>query len=329
MKFLSIACLLTSTLIAALHPPKLKEGDLIAFVFPAFFLENPASDILKQKALWLEERGFQVIYYPETFHLDGYFSGTDEDRAQALMSAWKNDAVKAIWCFRGGYGSQRLLNLLDYDWIRNHPKIFIGMSDITALHSAIGQKTGLVTYLAPVFNYFNESKSTFDASYAFSSLLESIMDQNGEEITLPLASELQTLRPGKAEGELVGGNLTLIASLCGTPWQMDTKGKILVLEEVGERLYRVDRLLWQLKEAGMFDHLAGLILGDFTDIQPHTKNTFTLDEVFDHYFGNCPFPVLKNFPTGHGDFQTTLPLHSEIEIDGDLQTVRAIVKRQL
>lgn len=106
-----------------------------------------------------------------------------------------------------------------------------------------------------------------------------------------------------------------------TPWQADTRNKILVLEEVGEKLYRIDRLLWQLQEAGMLDHLAGLILGSFTSCEPHSPNSFTLEEILAHYFADRPYPVLMNFPTGHGNYQATLPLNAEVELDSDRKTV--------
>ena len=305
---------------AGLYPPLLQKGDLVALVFPGFFLEKDKAEadaIMLEKAHWLQSKGFRVTYYPKSITPYGYFSAPDTERAHALMSAWKNENVKAIWCFRGGYGCQRILDLLDYEWIKTHPKVFIGMSDVTALHSAIGQKTGLVTFLSPVLNYYHEKKSEFDDAYAFNSLKQVVMNQPKGEIALPSNLKPKALRPGKAKGKLVGGNLTLIAALCGTKWQLDTKGKILVLEEIGERLYRIDRMLWQLKECGMLDNLAGVVLGGFTDIVPHTKSTFTLDEIFKEYFRDKPYPVLMNFPTGHDSFQATLPLNYEVVLDAD------------
>lgn len=310
-----------------LLPPALHKGDLIALVFPGAFLDTEnekTQEILNQKEQWLQRQGFRTIFYPQKVQRDGYLAGKDEERAQALMDAWKNNEVKAIWCFRGGYGSQRILDSLDYETIKTHPKIFIGMSDITALHQAIQCQTGLVTFLAPVLKYFGDPESSFQDQYALTSL-ENILERGMTgEIPLPHESNLEVLNPGTAVGTLVGGNLSLISSLCGTKWQVNTDGKILLLEDVGEGIYRIDRMLWQLKESGLLERPAAVILGSFVDCTPMMTYSLTLEQVFDHYFKKAKYPVIRGFPSGHDRFQTTLPLNARIEIDTEKKRVNIV-----
>lgn len=237
------------------------------------------------------------------------------------MRAWKNNEVKAIWCFRGGYGTQRILNLIDYAFIKANPKILIGMSDITALHHAIQQKTGLVTFLAPVLNYFNVNQSSFNDQYALSQLKNVIVNPKIGEIPLPPNVELKILKKGKARGRIVGGNLTIIAGLCGTKWQLNTKGKVLILEDVGEDIYRIDRMLWQLKEARLLDSPAAVILGDWIGCNSNLKYSLTLEQVFNNYFGTAHYPVIRNFPSGHGSYQATIPLNSLVEVNTDTKKI--------
>jgi muramoyltetrapeptide carboxypeptidase len=304
-----------------IFPPALKKGDLIALVFPASYVESDDdSAVLKKRALWLKNKGYRSSFYPTTVTTYGYLAGTDKERAAALMDAWKNPEVKAIWCFRGGYGTPRLLDLLDYDWIKTHPKILIGMSDITALHNAIHMKTGLVTFLGPVLNYFATDNDSFDDTYALAQLEPTLTVAKPRKIDLPTSGlDLKVLKPGKAQGKFVGGNLSLIAALCGTPWQLETKGKILVLEDVGEKAYRIDRLLWQLEEASLLDSPAAVILGGWEACS--STNNVTLEQVFKEYFGNKTYPVILNFPTGHIKYQATIPLNVLGEVDTEKKKI--------
>lgn len=308
-------------------PAALEKGDLIALVFPASYLDKPieeSEEIVARKVRWVQQQGYRTVVYPSRINIYGYLSGTDDERAAALMDAWRNPDVKAIWCFRGGYGTQRILDQLDYEWIKNHPKILVGMSDITALHHAIQEKTGLVTFLGPVVNYFNETESPFDARYAWKEFEQMLVKKRVGNIPLPDKCWVTMVRPGNAKGKLVGGNLTLIAALCGTKWQMNTDGKILVLEDVGEEIYRIDRLLWQLKEAGMLERPAGVILGNWVDCKSLFKNSLTLKEVFAFYFKDAKYPVIYGFPSGHDRHQTTLPLNTMVEIDTAKMKVRTL-----
>jgi muramoyltetrapeptide carboxypeptidase len=305
-------------------PPALQKGDLIALVFPASFLdkENEEAQVeLNLKAEWLQLQGYRTIFYPDKVSRSGYLAGTDDERAKALMNAWKNEEVKAIWCFRGGYGSQRILDYLDYDWIKAHPKIFIGMSDITTLHQAIQTKTGLVTFLAPVLKYFHDKEVEFDDSFAFSFLEQVLVNKMTGAIPSSPEGNFEVISPGIAKGKLVGGNLSLIAGLCGTKWQLATDRKILILEDVDEKICSIDRMLWQLKKSGLLDQPAAVILASWTNCTPISKHSFTLEQVFEHYFGNAKYPVIRGFPSGHGKYQITLPLNTEMEINTDLKQV--------
>lgn len=306
---------------AAILAPELQKGDLIALVFPGSYLEeDDNAQTLRTKALWLQKKGYETVFYPAFVKPKGYLAGTDAERAAALMNAWKNPQVKAIWCFRGGYGTGRILDLLDYDYMKEHPKILIGMSDITALHHAIQSKTGLVTFLGPVLNYFQDDDDSFADTYAFNQLEPLLTAPKPRKIELPHAGfHLKVLKPGKASGRFVGGNLSLIAALCGTPWQLSTEGKILVLEDVGEKSYRIDRLLWQLEEAGLLEKPAAVILGGFEACG--STNGITLEQVFKEYFSNKKYPVILNFPTGHIKYQATIPLNALGEIDAEKESV--------
>lgn len=320
---LLLCCTALQAEIGRITAPALKKGDLIALVFPASYLEcDDPEGVLKKKIAYLEAKGYRAALYPAVCKPQGYLAGSDKERAQALMAAWKNPEVKAIWCVRGGYGTPRILDLLDYDWIRKHPKILIGMSDITALHHAIQLKTGLVTFLGPVFNYFGNANDSFDEQYALMQLEPVISVAKGKKIDLPASPsfpEMKVIRKGKAKGRFVGGNLSLICALLGTRWQLNTKGKILVLEDVGEKAYRIDRLLWQLEEAGLLEHPAAVILAGWEGCT--ATNSISIEQIFQEYFKNKPYPVILNFPSGHIKYQATLPLNTLGELDTDKKRV--------
>lgn len=321
-KFLSLCFLFIAPIFAeplSILPPSLKSGDLIAIVFPASFPDlddEKAEELLIKQAQWLQAQGYRTIFYPKKVTRIGYLAGTDIERAEALMNAWKNEEVKAIWCFQGGYGTPRILDRLDYEIIKTHPKIFIGMSDITALHQAIQQKTGLVTFLGPVLKYFNSQIMTdFDDKYAFSSFTDLLVNQTSGEAIFPLKFDIKVIRPGLAKGKLVGGNLSIITALCGTKWQLDTKGKILILEDISESVYKIDRMLWQLEKSGLLDQPAAVILASWENCKPNHNYSLTLEQVFEHYFKNAKYPVISGFPSGHVQQQLTVPLNTMLEID--------------
>ncbi|MCB1109441.1 MAG: LD-carboxypeptidase [Chlamydiia bacterium] len=282
-----------------MQPEPLEIGDTIALVAPASWCEG-----FEETAEVLRERGFRVRMPSNLEERFAYFAGTDQQRADAFMEAWKDPEVKAVWCIRGGYGSGRILDLLDYEYIREHPKIFIGMSDITALHTALLQKTGLVTFLGPVASWASDALDVWE------------IIQQGKVGTYENAFPFQTIVGGRGEGVLVGGNLALISAHVGTEWQLETKGKLLILEDVGEKVYRLDRMLNQLKQARMLDDLAGLILASWDSCEVGEEG-WTAEQVCRDYFSNAHYPVVFGFPSGHIENQVTLPLNCRYALNGE------------
>ncbi len=301
---------------AILRPPLLKEGATIGVVAPAKSFDSMLLDSCLQQ---LEQRGFQTRVAPNVTTRVGYFAGDDAIRAQAFMECWCDSSVDAVWCITGGYGCMPLLNQLDYTLLRAHPKIFIGMSDITALHAAIGKYSGLVTFLGPNLGYiFKENSLPFSETHVW----KSVVDEHNEFSSF---SGVQTLCSGVGEGRLVGGNLALICALMGTPWQLETKEKILVLEDVNEPPYRIDRMLCQLKLGGVLQELAGAVLCTWHGCETDTpEKSFALSDVLEKYFSNAPYPVINGFPSGHVKNQVTLPLNCLARLDSDQKSIEIL-----
>lgn len=289
----------------------LKPGDTIALVLTGSAANQ--KDI-ERCADALKKKGFRVKLGDNVFSRKGYLAGSDKERADAFMKCWRDPLVKMVWCLRGGFGTTRMIDLLDYNYIAAHPKIFVGMSDATALHAAIQKKASIPTLLGPtaIWTFVLSNETDFNWNHLFN-------------FNLPTLNESRVLSPGKGAGELIGGNLTMLCALMGTAYQIDTKGKILILEEINEEPYRVDRMLCQLKQGGMLENLAGVILGNFTNCISHDpEKSLSLDEVLENYFANAPFPVLLGFPTGHTAIQATLPLGVMAELDTDHKIVRVL-----
>jgi len=274
----------------------------------------------------LEDLGFSLKVYGDIYRSRGYLAGDDTTRAEELMAAFGDPEVAAVFPARGGTGITRILDLLDYGLIRKHPKILTGFSDITALHLAVQSQTGLVTFHSPNPMDGLGSPEGFTEltarTFWRAVLAESYRDLRKatyEVLTEESEREkLSSLVVGVARGRLVGGNLALVCSLLGTPYEIHTAGNILLLEDTGEQPYRVDRFLSQLRLAGKLDVLSGVVLGQFTDCVPAPdKPSLTLDEIFSDYFANLGIPVLQNFPTGHTPDNATLPLGVAVELDAD------------
>ncbi len=326
---------------APIFPKALAPGDTIMFVAPAGYLDEPRDQLAKKR---LEELGFKVVFPPALFHRYAYFAGTDQERAAQIMAAFNDPEVDAVFPGTGGYGTMRIVDDLDYDAIRRHPKILVGFSDITALHVAINQKTGLITFHSPVPEYGLGSPEGFNpyAARWFWRALLAKKYGNGIGYTIvpwPTAEEItwgdkrsadfpqvRTLVPGTARGRLIGGNLSVVHALMGSPYEIQTAGKLLFLEDVGEAPYRIDRMLSTLKLAGKFDHVAGIILGGFTrrkDEKPWDDD-WSMNDVLNDYFANLTVPVVTNFPIGHISFNTTLPIGAEAELNATAGTIRLV-----
>jgi len=318
---------------ALIWPDPLQPGDTIMFVAPAGDLDE--ENILQAKTR-LEARGYRVEMRQDLFAREGYLAGTDKRRAEELMQAFLDPKVDAVFSGGGGYGTMRILDRLDYDKIRENPKILAGFSDITGLHLALNRQAGLVTFHSPTS--FRRLDSETDGMRPFTQryLLRAITDagdaaHNGYAIEIPEdAPQPVTLGKGRARGRLAGGNLSMISALEGTPFAVDTRDAILLIEDTREAPYRIDRMLKQLQLAGKLETLRGAVLGQFTrnydreEDQMTEDPRFTVDGVLRQYFEPLGIPVLMNFPVGHSPYNATLPLGGQVEIDTKKGTLRIL-----
>jgi muramoyltetrapeptide carboxypeptidase len=286
------------------RPPRLKPGDTIGIVAPAGAFDH---EIFRQGLSTLESMGYRTQVPDEVYGRSGYLAGSDELRARLVNALFKDPKVQAIICARGGFGSLRMLPLVDFDIIRNHPKIFIGFSDISALLTAITHRSDLVTFHGPMVTSLaaapESTRSALTAAVASDTTLE-IAPASGAVI-----------RPGRAEGRVAGGNLATLCHLMGTPFHAQFKNCILLLEDRGEARYRIDRMLSQMKLAGCFDGIAGLILGSFEKC----GDLAGIYRIVDELFHDSLIPILAGFDIGHGHRNLTLPLGMTAVLDADKQ----------
>jgi muramoyltetrapeptide carboxypeptidase len=316
--------------ITALKPAALRPGDTIALLAPAGVVDKKK---VAEAVLNIEKRGYRVRVFPAAYDQRGYLAGGDTQRARDLNMAFGDPEVRMILCLRGGYGSPRILPLVDFDRIKRNPKIFVGYSDITALLIAIRQQAGVVTFHGPMAMADFSGKwglAPFSANH-FWSLLEMPEDPRSVDAELyrnwggtpPKKMKApRTLFPGVAEGKLTGGNLSTVVALMGTPYEIDTKDAILMLEDVNEEPFRIDRMLCQLEMSGKLRECRGIVLGGFTKCVAQNKRpTLTVEQVLDDYFGGLGVPVLANFPAGHLPQQATLPIGSMVRLDATARTL--------
>jgi muramoyltetrapeptide carboxypeptidase len=313
-----------------IRPPKLIRGNRIALIAPAGpLLER--DDLTRAEAL-CSALGYDPVLGKSAYSRHGYLAGTDAERLSDLNGALADPSIDAIWCIRGGYGSIRLLDGVDYQAIANRPKALIGFSDITALLNAVTQLTGVVTFHGPVarasmpaFNrwHFERVLSCQEPAGRLGRIPEPA------DILVPQENRIVTLRGGVAEGKLAGGNLSLLQCLIGTPYFPDLAGAILFLEDVGEDLYRMDRMLAHLRLIGALRHLAGVLIGRFTELERSGRDgALGFDEVLASYFAPLGIPVAYGFPVGHIDEQWTLPLGIQARLDagaGEVELLEAAV----
>ena len=286
----------------------LRPGDTIAIVSPASPIQ--ADDVQKAAKL-LQSWGYHVVQSPMQPY--GYFASTDEQRAAMLNRYFKDDSVKAILCANGGYGSARILDKMDYQMIEKHPKLFIGFSDVTALHTALGEKSHLVTIHGPMGCTLNPAVSSVYTLEQFAKGLSS--RQPLGKVPMPEGRTLHTVVPGKASGVLVGGNVSVIAAAVGTPYELQGKDAILVLEEVSEDAYRVDRMMQQLWQSGLLRRIRGIVYGDFINCK-HDPGDFTTEEVLQYYAKLSGKPTITGLPVGHGADNLFMPLGVRVRIEG-------------
>ena len=313
-------------------PDALQPGDTIGIVSPASAIfESEPYEIARES---FEALGLKVKFGKFTESRYGHLAGTDDQRAQELMDMFRDDEVDAIIALRGGAGSARILEKLDYNVIAQNPKIFIGYSDITALHLAIHKMTGLVTFHGPVAV---SDWNPFAVSYLKNLLFEreEILYENpsepGDQLT-QTKNRIRTIRPGIVRGRLLGGNLSVLTSLMGTEFfPKDWEGKILYLEDVGEKIYAIDRMMTQLQLGGVLDQISGFVFGKCTDCEPGGSGygSLTMEEVIDHYIEPLEIPAFSGAMIGHIDKNVTVPNGIPAEINaltGTIQLLRPAVK---
>ncbi len=306
---------------AGLLAHALKPGDTVGLITPSTYVSDPDSLITAERTV--RYFGLKPKMGRNVRRREGYLGGTIAERLEDLHEAFRDPEVKAIFPVRGGYGSGQLLDGIDYDLIRRNPKILAGYSDITALHLAIHKRTGLVTFHGPVtLSGFSDYTQNAFRRALFESAPLGVLTNPPESNALRPKHSLRAVRPGRARGPLVGGNLSLVASLMGTPFEIETRGRILFIEDVGEEPYSMDRMLTQLRLAGKLEQAAGIVFGECAgcrprDYQPSFASTLSLGEVVDEILGRLRVPVLAGLTIGHTDDQLTLPLGVMATLDAD------------
>lgn len=287
-----------------IRPPRLKPGDTIGIVAPAGAFDRK---IFGKGLNALQSLGFRTRVPDEIFDKTRYLAGSDGQRARLVGQLFKDPDVQAIVCARGGFGCLRMLPLVDFDVIRAHPKVFVGYSDVTALLAAITIRSGLVTFHGPMVT---------PLATASELTRRALMAAISSDTPLAVSPDAGVvIQAGRAKGPVTGGNLATLCHLLGTPFEAEYKNHIVLLEERGEAHYRIDRMLSQMKMAGCFDGIAGLMLGSFEDCG-------ALDgiyQIFQERFQEFDIPILAGFDVGHGRQNMTIPLGMTAKLDTDQQ----------
>jgi muramoyltetrapeptide carboxypeptidase len=305
-----------------LKPPRLAAGDTVGLVLPARMAFEPSRIALAREQL--EAIGLRVKVGAHAYARDSYLAGSDEERAADLNAMFADPEVRGIFCFTGGWGSPRVLPRLDFERIRRQPKALIGFSDITALLNAVHQRTGLVTFHGPVADgdlkpWTLEQLRRVVMSPAPIGVLANPPKKDDELV--PRAHRILTLRAGRATGKLVGGNLSLVAALMGTPWEIDTRGAILLLEDVHEELYRVDRMLTQLQQGGKLEAAAAVVFGYCSECPPGEGASFSFEQILHHWLKPLGVPAMAGLAFGHLPEKLTLPIGLPATVDAEAGTL--------
>ncbi|HEX9250742.1 MAG TPA: LD-carboxypeptidase [Ignavibacteriaceae bacterium] len=303
-----------------LHKPKkLNKQDVIGIISPA---SSPDEFIRVERGVkYLESLGYRVKIGNNVGKNHGYLAGTDQERVDDIHSMFKDKTVKAIFTLRGGYGAFRLLDKIDYKVIKNNPKIFVGYSEITSLQMAFFEKAGLMTFAGPMVAVdFYDEVSDYTNELFWATITS---NKKLGKLKYPENQKLPFLQKGIASGRLIGGNLAVFTALLGTPYFPNLTGKILMIEDIGELPYRVDRLLNQLRLSGAFKKVKGIILGRFVDCHEHdpNKKTLTLGEVISDYIGTLKIPSIYTFPHGHIKDFVTIPFGLKVNLNATKGTV--------
>lgn len=284
-----------------IRPEALKDNARIGIVAPSYWMDESQ---IRKACVPFTEAGFSLVHGFSTLLRYNAYAGTPEERAEDINRFFADKTIDAVFCLRGGYGANRLLPLMDFDLIRQTPKIFIGYSDVTALLTSISQKTELVTFHGPMISSFKDSIDTYSIN-----LMLDVLSGQSMQVPLPPDNKAKILKEGKAEGRLWGGNLTLLINRLGTEDALLPEDGILFLEETAEFKYAFDRLLYHLRASGTVEKIRGLIIGELTDFKdesiPFSRST---DEIILDNFGDLDIPIVSGFPCGHGKQLATLPV---------------------
>jgi muramoyltetrapeptide carboxypeptidase len=303
------------------RPKALRAGDVVGLITPSSYVSDPDRLALAERTA----RYFGLVpkFGKNVRKREGYLGGTVEERLEDLHAMFRDAEVKGVFAIRGGYGAAQLLDRIDYDLIRAHPKVFLGYSDITALHLALQKRAGMVTFHGPIaLSRFTPYTQNYFRKALFETEPLGRVTNPPDSDPLRPAHTLRTVRPGRARGPLIGGNLTLISTTMGTPYEIETGGRIVFLEDVDEQPYSIDRMLTQLRLAGKLTSAAGVIFGECEDCRPRDfkpsyESTLSVGEVVDEVLGRLRSPVLSGLTIGHTDDQLTLPLGVMTELDAD------------
>jgi muramoyltetrapeptide carboxypeptidase len=314
---------------ALVKPNRLQLGDTIGLIAPGWLITEAQ---LKESIEQIKQFGYVPFYTPRILGVNGYFSGTDKERAADLNEMFLNPHVKAIFCVNGGYGCTRILNLLDYKGIERNPKILVGFSDVSAILNAIQQKANLVTFHGPYsrtikYDYNSSQFNSIAVNPASNFVIES-SEEDLKKSTEKAEYSRYTITSGSAIGQLIGGNLTIITSLIGTNYQLDFTNKIVFIEEVGEEPYRIDRMLTQLIEAGELQKAAGIAFGIFQDCEKsdrtYAPNSFLLKEVIEERIKPLNIPAVYGLSFGHNKNNFTIPIGINAKLNADAKTIELL-----
>lgn len=299
-----------------LLPMPLKKGDLVGIISPSAAMADEMQFTFAREAM--EAMGLNVVLGKHIASRRGHLAGTDAERAKDLNDMFAHKEVRAIICLRGGSGAARILPLIDYEMIRKNPKPLLGYSDITALHQAIYARTGLVTFHGPngsgSWNSFN-AKQFQDLFFSQDLLRFENEMPKGDDLVIK-QNRTQTLRPGTAEGIIIGGNLTVLTAIAGSPYLPDFQDKILFLEEIEEAPYRIDRMMSTLKLMGALDKIKGFIFGQCTDCDPSGGyGSLTLNQILEDFISPLNIPAYRGAMIGHVPKQFIIPIGAKVKMD--------------
>ncbi|WP_397539981.1 LD-carboxypeptidase [Rummeliibacillus pycnus] len=292
------------------RPPRLQKGDTVGIIAPS---SPPNIERLTKSLNFLEELGLRYVLGKTVQLHNNYLAGTDEERAEDLQEMIEDPTIKAIFCASAGFGAARIADKIDYLLLEENPKIFWGFSDITFLHTAIGMFSDIVTFHGPTLSSIGRDDVTERTKHMFEQLFQPAEIHYDESI-----SPLTTICGGVARGEITGGNLTLIANSLGTKFEIDTKGKILLIEDIGLEPAQIDGLLNQLRQARKFEHVVGILIGDFTNADPREyQDSPSLNDLFESYFIDLNIPVVSGFKIGHCEPNVGIPLGVDVILDAE------------